>query len=543
MKRLHRCLLVLLLLVCITGNAMDIYVTSFGNDSNAGTKDNPLATINAALRKARELRRLNDPSVAGGIHIIISGTFTLDEPIFIRPEDSGTADSPTIIEAASNGKAAINGGIQFRNWELAPSNTPGLSAKAKGKVWVTDVPMTGGGPTEFRQFWSNYHKATRARERNGDSMNRIIRWDKTKAACWIPTPKGISPNTIEGMEMLIHQWWEIAILRVQRMEVHGDSSLLYFHEPESRVQNEHPWPAPWMSKETGNSAFYLSNHISFLDEPGEWWLDIAGKKLYYWPAKGEEHRFPSAYTGLQYAPVLETLVKMEGTADRPVSYVFFKNILFQYTGWLRPSKQGHVPHQAGMYMTDAYKLKVPGTADKKTLENQAWIGRPTAAIQVRYAHHTGFESCNFTRLASTALDYEKGTQDNKIIGNSFWDIGGSAILAGVFSDESTETHIPYNPSDEKEFCRGIIIRNNLITNVANEDWGCVGIGAGYVRDMIIENNELWNLPYTGISVGWGWTPTANVMKNNRISKNKIHHYGRMMYDVAAIYTLSAQPGT
>jgi hypothetical protein len=49
--------------------------------------------------------------------------------------------------------------------------------------------------------------------------------------------------------------------------------------------------------------------------------------------------------------------------------------------------------------------------------------------------------------------------------------------------------------------------------------------------------------YTGISLGWGWTRTANAMKDNRITANKIHHYGKQMYDVAAIYTLSAQPGT
>ena len=49
---------------------------------------------------------------------------------------------------------------------------------------------------------------------------------------------------------------------------------LFFHQPESKIQNEHPWPAPWLSKETGNSAFYLVNALQFLDEPGEWYLDV-----------------------------------------------------------------------------------------------------------------------------------------------------------------------------------------------------------------------------------------------------------------------------
>ncbi|MBD0288149.1 MAG: L-rhamnose mutarotase, partial [Flavisolibacter sp.] len=83
----------------------------------------------------------------------------------------------------------------------------------------------------------------------------------------------------------------------------------------------------------------------------------------------------------------------------------------------------------------------------------------------------------------------------------------------------------------------------LITDVTNEDWGCVGIGAGYVRGINIEHNEISDVSYTGISMGWGWTRTINAMRNNTIAANKIHHYAKHMYDVSAIYTLSAQPGS
>jgi hypothetical protein len=94
-----------------------------------------------------------------------------------------------------------------------------------------------------------------------------------------------------------------------------------------------------------------------------------------------------AFLGKAYVhvPTLETLVKIQGTIDHPVSHVYFKGISFQYTNWIRPSTSGHVPLQAGMYLLDAYKLKVPGTPDKKALENQAWIGRPPAAVEVSYA--------------------------------------------------------------------------------------------------------------------------------------------------------------
>ncbi|HSU51144.1 MAG TPA: right-handed parallel beta-helix repeat-containing protein, partial [Segetibacter sp.] len=300
----------------------------------------------------------------------------------------------------------------------------------------------------------------------------------------------------------------------------------------------HPWPAPWISKETGNSAFYLINAIQFLNKPGEWFLDMKNRKVYYWPLSNENME-----TATVVAPALETVVKIQGTADHPVRHISFNGISIQHTGFTRPSQAGHVPHQTGFYMLDAYKLKVPGTPDKQTLENQAWVGRPTAAVEVSFADYTAFENCRFEHLASTGLDYNEGVHNNKITGNLFKDIGGTAILAGVFSDEATEIHLPYNPKDEREICDNLVISNNLINNVTNEDWGCVGIGAGYIRNSTIEHNEICEVNYMGISLGWGWSKTANAMKNNKVTANKIHHYAKQLYDVAGIYTLSAQPGT
>ncbi|MGN8056787.1 L-rhamnose mutarotase [Pedobacter sp. 22163] len=520
-------------------SAADIYVSINGNDTNVGTKENPLATLHSAIRKARELRRLNDVSTKDGIRIIIGkGFYQLHEPVVLRPEDSGTKDSPTTIICAPNEKVILSGGIQIKNWKKLNRPIAGLPKESNGKVWVADVPNLDGSDLQFRQLWVNGNKAIRAKNYNGEEMGRILSWDNEKQTCRIPLQKGINLANIKGMEMLIHQWWAIANLRVKSVKIVGNAAELSFMQPESRIQSEHPWPAPWISVKTGNSAFYLSNAIQFLNEPGEWFEDLQNHKLYYWPKASE-----NMLNAEVIAPALENLVKIEGTIDQPVSFVNFKNISFEHSTWLRPSKQGHVPHQAGMYMLDAYKLEKAGTPDKPTLENQAWVGRPAAAIEVSYANHTAFESCRFEHMASTALDYKKGTAENEIKGNLFKDIGGSAILMGTFSDKATEVHLPYNPTDQREISTNNKIENNLITDVTNEDWGAVGIGAGYVRGIKIRHNEINDVSYSGISVGWGWTKTRNAMENNTISGNKIHHYGKHMYDVAGIYTLSAQPGS
>lgn len=100
------------LLIACTLSAADLFVSPKGNDRNPGTKDSPKATLTAALRQARELRRLNDESLKGGITIHMeAGDYHLYEPVFIRPEDSGTEASPTVI--TSDGNAIYNPQIQI----------------------------------------------------------------------------------------------------------------------------------------------------------------------------------------------------------------------------------------------------------------------------------------------------------------------------------------------------------------------------------------------------------------------------------------------
>lgn len=523
-----RLFLIGLILLLSRFSEAQIYVAVNGSDRNDGSIDHPKATLHGALRLAREKRRLKDTSIRHGVRIILKGgVYPLYETVRIRPEDAGTAESPTIIMAADKEQPILSGGVKVSGWEKA--TIPGLPAKANGKVWMAKAPAGN-----FRQLWIGNRKAIRAK----DQMRRILSWDHVNEQCQIPASQVQGLQHAKGLEMFIHQWWAIANLRIKTMEIRGDSAKLSFHQPESRIQSEHPWPAPWISAKTGNSGFYLENALQLLDEPGEWFLDTDRQQIIYWPRENEDLTRDEAIV-----PLLETLVKVEGTIDQPVTHISFQGIGFQHTTWLRPSQSGHVPLQAGMYLLDAYKLRPPGTPDKKGLENQAWIGRQPAAVELSFVSHTAFEDCRFSHMAATALDYVKGTDHDRINGNVFTDIGGTAIQAGTFSEKAFETHLPYLPSDERILCRFLRISNNFITDAGNEDWGCTGISAGYVQHINISHNELSDLPYSGISLGWGWTKSINAMRNNRIHANLIHHYAKHMYDVAGIYTLSAQPGS
>ena len=69
----------------------------------------------------------------------------------------------------------------------------------------------------------------------------------------------------------------------------------------------------------------------------------------------------------------------------------------------------------------------------------------------------------------------------------------------------------------------------------------VAIAAGYPKNIVVAHNEVYNAPYSGISVGFGWTSKDNAMDSNIIFANRVHNVGLVSCDFGAIYTLSKQP--
>ena len=524
--------------ICILCNhwllAGEIWISPKGSDFNDGTRQSPKATLTSALRQAREWRRTEDNRIQGGITIYMEGgTYAFHEPVFIRPEDSGTKESPTIIRSVGDEKVILSGGISIKGW------------KKQGKVWVADVPAFNGRPLDFRQLWVNGKKAVRARDvEDFEKMNRICSVDEKNEILYVPAVsiRRLIDNKgnlkAKYAEMVLHQMWCVANLRIRSVEVQGDSAAIRFHQPESRIQFEHPWPRPMVTTDGHNSAFYLTNARELQDVPGEWYHDIDARKVYYYPREGEKMQEAEVIV-----PAVETLVRVEGTLDRPVCHIRFEKITFSYTTWMRPSEKGHVPLQAGMYLTDGYRIdpKMQRNYLNHPLDNQGWLGRPAAAVRVVAARQIDFERCRFEHLGSTGLDYEEAVQGGVVRGCLFRDIAGNGLLVGSFSPAAHETHLPYNPADRREVCTQQQINNCYFTEIGNEDWGCLAIAAGYVGDVNIEHNEISEVPYSGISLGWGWTQTVNCMRNNRVHANLIHHYAKHMYDVAGIYTLGSQP--
>ncbi len=422
-------------------------------------------SIHEALRQAREWRRTKDARCQGGITITIeAGRYYMQEPLLLRPEDSGTEESPLTIRGSQQHETILCGDQQQQHTQ----------------VW----------PTE--------------------GMERMIDFNTADRTITIPVPpkavlrdfaaKTTATSTSRPpLEMVVHQRWAIAILRVKDITILGDSvAKVSFLEPESRLEFEHPWPQPVINGERGSSSFLL---------------------------RTTEQR-----------DGIEQLLIVDGA-----SHTVFEDLVFENTCWNRPLHKGHVTLQGGFPLLDAYKLAVPGLPWDKGLENQAWIERPVSAVSVRNAHHVDFRTCHFYQLASTALDYIDNVSDCTVTGCQFEHIGGTAIMAGSFAESPMEVHRPYTHLAER--CKNIKIERNDICRTSEEDWGAVAIGMGYVRDCTISGNSVSHTNYSGICIGWGWTPLYTGMENNHIVSNKVSNYARQLYDAGGIYTLSSQPNS
>lgn len=512
-----------------------------------------------ALREAREMRRLHKVGASDTLYIhLAEGTYYLGETLFVRPEDSGTSASPTVIVGADGGKSILSGGMPLKMHQ--DLNTCKISPIYESYA------LNGRNPISIRQLWQDDHKLPHASLVPLDSMINIIDFRKEEREVWIPL-SAFQPflqsdvdREISNLEMILHQRWAIAILRVKSYAFEGDIVKLKFEEPESRLEFEHPWPQPVVNEDRGDgelrtSSFNLLGGKGFI-KPGTWYQDNSTGILHYYPkeddclnedkcskkenlAEGKQDCASKTFT----APVLQTLVEVSGSLERPVHDIIFRNVSFQHAAWNRPSFKGHVTLQGGMYLLDAYKLQIPGLPEKEYLENQAWIERPEAAVSVRGGQRINFEGCEFTHLGATGLDYVWADSACVVKGCHFHDIGGTALALGAFPDRGFETHVPFRPVNMRELCSDFLIADNLIEDVTNEDWGCVGIGAGYVADCIIEHNIVRDVNYSGICVGWGWTPLDSGMKNNHIRSNKVYRFAKMLYDAGGIYTLSYMPGS
>jgi hypothetical protein len=321
--------------------ATTLYVAPHGSDSASGNKAHPLASLQGARNVLR--RTAMQAASRGPCHIVVeNGVYTLDQPLTLSPEDSGTVAAPVIYEAAPGAHPVFTGGRQIT----------GVHPAGHG-LWAAKIPAVAGSPWRFEQIWINGRRATCAR-----SPNRFYYYVQRDVAygidpltgkntdlsrrAFIARPQDIAalaaltPAQLQNVTLLVYHSW--AISRLHIASVNGKTGEVIT-----------VGPAPWAFNAFGLSQRYqIENYRAALDQPGEWFLDRDGT-LFYWPLPGENMK-----TAEVEAPVGSQFVNIAGTASQKVAFVTFQGLTFAYSGYLLPPL-GYADGQAANSITAVFQ--------------------------------------------------------------------------------------------------------------------------------------------------------------------------------------------
>ncbi len=128
----------------------------------------------------------------------------------------------------------------------------------------------------------------------------------------------------------------------------------------------------------------------------------------------------------------------------------------------------------------------------------------------------------------------RGCSECRIIGSHFVEGGAGGVRITGGND-------PFSP---QHHTHGNHICDNTIIHMGRRYLAGCGILLMDAYENEISHNEIADLYYTGISVGWVWGYADSITRDNRIEKNHIHHIGQgLLSDMGGIYLLGLQPGT
>jgi hypothetical protein len=495
------------LIITVTGIFAQPLTNAYFIDSGKGSDNNngmSLSTPFKTISRAKKVIQSLDKTRGGDVTVYLrGGIYFQDSPLAFNEIDGGTNSCKIIYRSYKDEMPVISGGQRISGWKIFD--------KSK------NIFRAAIGNLTFRQLYINGNWGTRAR--TPDIKNYTgIQWDTARRKIIISNKNIAQWQNFNKVEIVTTNVWTSSHLRLDSFTTDSQYSYISLKNEEGCVFSIDP--GAFHGKE-----YFFENAYEFLDSEGEWYLNTTDHYVYYKPRVGEDMSKAEVI-----APKLTNIVRIEGkNLDSQVGNLKFKGISFMHSTWLRPDTTGNVEMQATQYW-------MPNSSSGSF----EYSGRPECGILVKNAHDIIFERCIFSNMGATALDLISGTHDNMIVGNVFRDIAGNAVSVGLTAKETETSNTVYNPSDAREIPANILISNNYITRIGKDNIAAVGIMYGYARDIKIVHNEIENVPYTGISGGWGWIPAKTLMGNNMINNNYIHNFMKIYYDGGGIYTLSYQ---
>jgi hypothetical protein len=492
----------LILGVIFTACSRDIYVSPNGKDDSQGTKKNPLQSVQMAKKLAVEMLesgKQKEVTVWLG-----DGNYPVTEPLVFEPLKSAGINSKLVFKAEKDSKPVISGGVQITGWE---KNSEGF--------WEAHLPEKLKESTDFRELFIDGKRATRARFPNEGYLNvKKVGVDRRTNFFFEKDDFPIPENVKDVELVLMHDW---SISRIAVKEIKADENQLFAVDSIGAKNPEFFNLDNWEP----NPRYFLENAPEFLDADFEWIFLSSEKKFLL--------KLPENTTmdNLQiFIPFSEGLISIAGNESQSVKNIHFEGITFQYSKWEIP-ELGYCGVQACHF-------------DPRP-SSGGWAVVP-AAVYSEWGENILFTNCAFKNLGGSGVWFGTASKNCKVINSELVDISGNGIMIGEGQDRVVNGE-PWWQSAPEQVALANTIENCTVTECGKQFYGAVGIWCGLTAETVIKNNKVFNLPYTGVSVGWMWSPVPTPCRQNIIDGNHIHHIMNILSDGGGIYMLGLQPGS
>jgi len=288
--------------LAVVANAQDIYVTTNGNDNNSGTKEKPVATLEAARGLIRHYKSINDLPKGGITVWIASGQYDQNKPFVLNENDSGEPDAPIVWRSLPMEQVKVTGGksipyekfkkvtnkaILKRLSENTARNVMQVNLRELGIYDYGEIKQYGHAmsvvPAPLEVFFNN-EAMTLARYPN----EGYIKIGKVIDPGSVPRISDYSDRggIFEYTDLRHDKWSGQEDVWLQGTFMYGfaDDNILVESIDTKRKQVKLAKPSLYgVGSERDFRHYVAYNILDELDSPGEWYVDKKSGVLYFWP--------------------------------------------------------------------------------------------------------------------------------------------------------------------------------------------------------------------------------------------------------------------